>query len=176
MVRFTAPFLMAAWLCGLPSSSGSRAEFGLANAGREPNQRVQIKCPSQVFEEFLQAFRENTEIQRRFTKVPFEMRYMALEEGTGKWIKGLLFQKPILKRERFYSFPQLQKYSGTAGIFPTESEQHTDGTIMTIHRASDDASSRDVIVRMSVPDSDVSVAYHFAKTRACWRLHLIDSK
>lgn len=122
-------------------------------AGKGAPDVANPQCPSQEFAGFLNAFAENVEIQKAFTKFPLKRQQLDLEaEPEPKPVLRLLSRSQV-------KFP----------IIPNAAERKTKSLNFRV----DELNARRAKVILVKSDTDYQVSYFFRKN-SCWKLEHIE--
>lgn len=170
-------YLSVVLMCGLLSVSGSRAAPDKVETQTESKSQAQTECPSHEFHRFLQAFAASVEIQKKFTKFPLTFRYTVGEIGSVIVTPREVIKHPTIRSVEIASFAGLLfDQVLMAGVFPSEEEERSAGTVRTIERSNNRSSSQELVVSFVVPISGKMRPYYFYKTEECWLLRFIEAQ
>lgn len=170
-------YLSVVLMCGLLSVSGSRAAPDKVETQTESKSQAQTECPSHEFHRFLQAFAASVEIQEKFTKFPLTFRYTVGEIGSVIVTPREVIKHPTIRSVEIASFAGLLfDQVLMAGVFPSEEEERSAGTVRTIERSNNRSSSQELVVSFVVPISGKMRSYYFYKTEECWLLRFIEAQ
>jgi hypothetical protein len=134
-----------------------------------------VSCPSQNFGEFILAFAERAELQRRFTHLP--LRYGEYDDD---------FE---LIRRDITAFDQIPTRSEEGLVFPSKNDQSEGKYSIAMSGGDDEAfgvqakappsldpGARRVVVQVYISGTGVQFYYHFRKNSDCWYLYSINDK
>lgn len=107
------------------------------------------RCPAQEFNRFLEVFVDSIEVQRAFTVLPLQSDSVDAEaEPEPRVVTKMLSDSEL-------QFP----------VIPSTQQQLQQALAMSSH-----VSGRDMVVKLTKPDSDYQMSYYF-RHDACWMLY-----
>lgn len=159
--------VLLSWAC-----HPALAETGpAAKAGVGPS-KESAACPSQDFTTFFRAFSVRAELQRKYTRLPFEYGVIDMDADEIEFKTRMI--------SKFEDIPQYRPENGA--IFPTAAEIEADKLEIRITTKKNSVSGRNVppekIITSSdrataslyLPETNFQVHYRFRRAAGCWFL------
>jgi hypothetical protein len=121
--------------------------------------KPEVVCPSNVFDEFLSAFSEHADLQRRYTRLP--LQYGEYADLAGNRIEWRHIQK-------MKDIPQFVRETGL--VFRSKSQRADKGLDLKIESGVDERLRETLIFQA---DGGYKIRYYFYLAEDCWHLYAI---
>ena len=148
------PALTPALAEGIPSRPTPRS-----SATKLGPSKLEVACPSTVFDEFLSAFAENADLQQRYTRLP--LQYGEYADLAGNRIEWRRIKK-------MKDIPQFVRETGL--VFRSKSQRADKGLNLKIESGADERRRETLIFQA---DGGYKIRYYFYLAEDCWYLYAI---
>jgi hypothetical protein len=128
-------------------------------------------CPARGFSEFVQAFAERVEIQRRYTRLPLLYGHLDVY-SIGTTRENEAFSRRIIAS--FEAIPLVDPKDG-GRLFPSKAKRTKNGFEVKIG-PDDENPNVHTIATVFLPDTGFALVYRFIKSGTCWVLVGIDDR